>query len=162
MFSLIPWKKRSSDMKVAHDRDDWQLSLSRFRDEFESLWDRFLGDWDRELSLWGDDRQIGFSGGLEDKENEYLFHANLPGFEPNEIDVNVTGNTLQVKAEHKQEKQGKNGGSSYRYGSFQRYFTLPQGVDSQKIDAKYHSGVLEVHLPKTEEAKGKRIAVNAS
>jgi len=68
--------------------------------------------------------------------------------------------TLEVKAEHKEETKGKES-SSCRYGSFRRQFTLPHGVDEQKIDARYHNGVLEVHLPKTEEAKGKRIPVIA-
>jgi HSP20 family protein len=162
MFSLIPWKKRSSggNVKVWRDREDEFYPMVRFRNEFESLWDRFWNDWSRGLSRWEDDFHVGFDGGLQNKPNEYVFQAELPGFEPDEIDVKVSGNTLTVRAEHKDEEQGKDGGS-YRCGSYQRYFTLPHGVDEQKIDARYHSGVLEVHLPRSEQAQGKRITVNA-
>jgi HSP20 family protein len=158
MFSLIPWKKRNQggNVKVWRDREDEFYPMTRFRNEFESLWDRFVKDWSR----WEDNLPMGFDGGLLDRPNEYLFQAELPGFEPDEIDVKVSGNTLCVRAEHKDETDDKEG-ATYRYGTYQRYFTLPSGVDQEKIEARYHSGVLEVHLPKNEKAQGKRIPVNA-
>ena len=162
MFSLIPWKKsRSTDIKVRPEREEEYFPLARMRDEFDALWNRFLSDRGRGLSLWDDDFRFGSSGGLEDKESEYVFHADLPGLEPGDIDVKVSGNTLTVKAEHKEEKKSKEG-TGYRYGSFHQHFTLPYGVDGQNIDARYRNGVLEVHLPKTEQAKGKRIPVQAT
>jgi len=159
MFNLIPWRKRNQggNLKVWHDRDE-SYPLAQFRDEFDSLWNRFVSDFC--LARW-DDWGMDFRGGLEDKPNEYVFHAELPGFEPDEIDVKLSGNTLMVRAEHKEEAKEKDS-SSYRYGSYQRYFTLPVGVDEEKVDARYHSGILEVHLPKTERAMGKRIPVTAA
>jgi HSP20 family protein len=176
MFNLIPWKKRGGNVAVRRDASlgDWQYQwdrdvhpLARLREEFDTLLTRFFDD------RWWEDR-FGPSNllseshpgwnwdlGWEDKENEYVFQAELPGFEPEDFEVKVSGNVLMVRAEHKDEKQDKDGGSSYHYGSFSRSVTLPRGVDSQKIDARYHSGVLELHLPKTEEARGKRIEVKA-
>jgi HSP20 family protein len=158
MFNLIPWKKRSNggNVSVRHD-DDISYPMSRLRSDFDALWKRFEEDWNRGLTSWGGTGFGRWNSDLEDKENEYLFHAELPGFDADEIDVKVSGNTLTVRAEHKEEEQDK----GYRYGSFQRYFTLPHGVDEGQIDARYHNGVLEVHLPKTEQAKGKRIPVTA-
>jgi len=163
MFSLIPWKKRDNggNVSIYRDRGEDLLPLARLRDEFDALWNRFLGDWNRGLSLWDDDFRFGVNSGLEDKGSEYVFHADLPGFEPSDIDVQVSGNTLCVKAECKQEKAEKEG-FRYRHGSFQRYVTLPYGVDDQKIDARYHSGVLEIRMPKTEQAKGKRVPVQVN
>lgn len=160
MFSLIPWKKRNNggSVKVWREPSEEFFPLSRIRDEFDELWDRLLGGWERGLRLWDEDFQFGLRSGLEDTEKEYVFHADLPGFEPSDIEVKVCGDRLEVRAEKKQEKQGADV-SSYRSASFHRCFTLPYGVDEQKIDARYHNGVLEVHLPKTEEAKGKRIPV---
>lgn len=89
-----------------------------------------------------------------------LSSAELPGFEPKDFDVKVSGNMLTVRGEHRHEEKEK-GSSRARYGQFCRTFTLPYGVDEQKIDARYHSGVLEIHLPKTEQAQGKRIPVQA-
>jgi HSP20 family protein len=162
MFSLIPWKKKNNNggnVSVWQDRPDDFPPLARFRNEFESLLDRFWNDWDV-LSRWEHGFPMKFREDLEDKPNEYVFQAELPGFEPDEIDVKVSGQSLSVRAEHKQQDQGREG-QSYRYGVYQRCFTLPQGVDESKIDARYHNGVLEVHLPKTEQAQGKRIPVHA-
>ena len=89
-------------------------------------------------------------------------HAELPGFEPEDFDIKVTGDMLTVRAEHKDEKKEKNGGSSYHYGSFTRSFSLPHGVNEQNIDARYHSGVLELRLPKTAEVCSKRIEVKSA
>lgn len=163
MFNLIPWKKHSNggNVKLYEDRDKLSEPLALFRDEFNSLWNRFWGDWERGLPSNLFDRDFGVNEGLEDKENAYVFHAELPGFEPDEIDVNISGNSLVLRAEHKEEKKDKES-SSYRYGTYQRYFRLPQGVDTDHIEAKYHSGVLEVELPKTEEGKPKRIEVSAN
>ena len=172
MFNLIPWKKRSGNIAVrrdepmgelTHDYDRDFYPLARFREEFDSLMNRFfddrwLGDRFGNLPEWNWNWDLGW----EDKGNEYVFHAELPGFEPEDFDVTVSGNVLTVRAEHKDEKKEKNGGSSYRYGSFSRSFTLPHGVDKEKIDARYHSGVLELHLSKTEEACGKRIEVKSA
>jgi len=159
MFNLIPWKKNpGGNVQVRPAREEEAFPLGRLRDEFDALWNRILGDWGHGLSLrdqaWG----FGLHSGLEDKETEYVFHVDLPGFEPGEIDVSVSGTTLTVKAEHQEEEHG----GGYRCGSFQQHFTLPRGIDDQRIDARYHAGVLEVHLPKTETARGKRISVQAN
>lgn len=71
-------------------------------------------------------------------------------------------NQLVVKAERKETQNGKNG-SSYRYGKFQRTIPLADGAELDQIDARYHSGVLELHIPKGKEAQNtKRIAVKAA
>jgi HSP20 family protein len=162
MFNLTPWKKQSNggDIKVRNNRERRFEPLALFRDEFNSLWDRYWGDWDREFGMSGQAPSFGLNERFEDKENAYVFQADLPGFDPDEIDVKVSGTSLVVKAERKDEQKDKER-SSYHYGSFQRYFQLPQGVDSESIEAKYHNGVLEVHLPKTEEDRPKRIPVKA-
>jgi HSP20 family protein len=175
MFHLIPWKKRNGNIKVRHDeptrdfeREDYPLA--RLREEFDSLMARFFEDrWfgDRVFgdlpSLWDDARfDWNWDMGWEDTEKEYVFHVELPGFEADDFDVKVSDNVLTVSAEHKDEKKVNKGGSSYRYGSFSRTFTLPHGVDENKIDARYHSGVFEVRLPKTEETRGRRIEVHSA
>lgn len=171
MFSLTPWKKRSS-IKVRHDEPrpmtDWGYSpLARWQTEWDSWMDQLFSD-----SLWPDWpalRQWDLSSvsrwdwdfGLEDAGDEYLARAELPGFEPEDFEVKVSGNTVTVRAEHRDEKKSKRA-SGYRYGSYCQSFTIPQGVDTERIDARYHSGVLELHLPKSEQARGKRIEVKSA
>ena len=166
MVSLIPWKKKNN-LNVRREgelvpksfiEDNEFYPMARFRRDFDQLWNRFWDDWGG-LSEWRGSG--GWNFDLDDKENEYLLHADLPGFEPDEIDVSVSGNVMTVRAEHKEEDKSKNG-SSYRYGQFYETFTLPSGVLSDKIDARYHNGVLEVHLPKSEECKAKRITVRSA
>lgn len=146
--NLIPRKSaRGGDVGI-RERD--RLPAMQLRDEFDALWDRFL-DESRHLSTRVD---------FDDNENEFVLRAELPGYDPDELDVKVSGNVLTVRAEHKEEK--KEGEGSYRrHDSFYESFTLPQGVLTDKTDASYRSGVLEVHLPKSEECQAKRIAVKA-
>jgi HSP20 family protein len=143
---LIPWKRNEGELKVEHDNNP----LTRFRQEFDDLWDRF----------WSDSNLMSSGVDMDDNDKEYVVRAELPGFSPAEIDVKVSGNVLTLSAEHNEEKSEENG-RYRRSGSFHRSFTLPQGVLTEKIDADYHNGVLELHLPKSEESKPKRIAVKA-
>jgi HSP20 family protein len=155
---LVPWRKKGNELK-AHNHP----SLSHLRSEFDQVWDRFWDDWSTGgLSKWEDgSRMLGAHVDLDDEEDEFVLRAELPGFEPNDFDVKVSGNVLTLKAEHKEEGKEKNG-SYRRYGSFYESFALPQGVQADNIGATYHSGVLEVHLPKSEQCQGKRIEVKSS
>lgn len=167
MVNLVPWKKKNSvkvnrgngGLSRQRHQDDFH-PMARFRQELDQLWDRFWDDWGENALMNG-----SFGGGwnldLEDQENEYILNADLPGFEPDEIDVSVSGNVMTLRAEHKEETKDKNK-SSYRYGSFYESFTLPSGVESDKIDAKYHNGVLNVRLPKSEDCKAKKIVVKSA
>jgi HSP20 family protein len=82
-----------------------------------------------------------------------------PGFEVEDFDVSVAGTHALVKAERKESHNGKNGSSS-RYGRLERTFALPEGVEADQVEARYHSGVLELKFPKGKHAaNAKRIAV---
>jgi HSP20 family protein len=90
-----------------------------------------------------------------------VLRADAPGFEPDEFDVQISGNQLILKAEHKEEQvEGETRG--YRYGRLYRTVPLPAGVVEDKIAATYRNGVLELHLPKGEQAKGRRIDVKGA
>ena len=160
MFSLIPWKKKhiGGRINVWQDRPSEFYPMTRFGSGFNSLLDQFWDDGD--MMPWGEQFERTFRDGFEDKPNEYVFQAELPGFEPEAIDVKVSGNSLSVRAEHKDEAKGQEG-EAYRYGMYQRSFALPADVDGANIEASYHNGLLKVRLPKMEQAKGKRITVNA-
>jgi HSP20 family protein len=158
---LIPWKRqKGGELKVRHENDP----VARLREDMGGLWNRFWDDWrSGGLSLWDDSRWLGSRVDFDDNEKEYRLRAELPGFEPGDFDVKVSGNVLTLQAEHKEEGKAKKGNGSYRrYGCFYESFTLPKGVLPDQIDARYHSGVLEVRLPKSEECRGKRIEVKSA
>jgi HSP20 family protein len=90
--------------------------------------------------------------------------AELPGVSIDDVDVSVENGVLTVAGEKKQEWQGGGEGSGFhvlerRFGRFERRFTLPRSVDSDKVSAHFDHGVLTVALPKVEKAKPRRIEV---
>ncbi len=149
--SLIPRKRE----RVAKELIPWtERPFGLMRREFESLFDRFLGELPLLPTLW----EPTWGLETEETEKEYIVRAELPGFELTELVVGVNGELLTVRAEHKEEKKVK-GEEEARYGEFKRTVRLPPGVEKNKIEARYHSGVLEIHLPKGPEAVGRRIEV---
>jgi HSP20 family protein len=97
-----------------------------------------------------------------DRENEVVVRAEVPGMSKEDIDISVLGNTLTISGERKSEEEVKEDDYYYcesSYGRFQRDISLPQGVKAEDIKASYKDGVLEVILPKKEEAKPKKIEV---
>jgi len=100
---------------------------------------------------------------MKEDDNQFLLHLDIPGMERKDLDISVTGNTLTVKGERKEEENKKGKGYFYserRYGSFQRSVELPTEVDADKVAASYKDGVLELVLPKSEKAKPKQIKVD--
>jgi HSP20 family protein len=115
--------------------------------------------WRGEMS-WGKTPAVD----VVNKEKAYEITAELPGMDESNIDVKFSDGTLTIKGEKKEDKEEKKKDyylSERRYGSFQRSFAVPDGVDSDKIDAQFKDGVLTVTLPKTAEAQKseKKIAI---
>jgi len=101
-----------------------------------------------------------------EQSDKYEITAELPGLDEKNIEVNLSNGSLIITGEKKEEKEEKDANyhmSERRYGSFQRSFRLPDGVDSEKIEASFKNGVLTVSLPKSENAKkATRIDVRAA
>jgi HSP20 family protein len=98
-------------------------------------------------------------------DNELVLKADVPGVELKDIDIQIENGTLTLKGERKFEKEEKNKGFhrlERSYGSFIRYFTVPETVDSENVKAEFQHGVLTVTLPKKEIAKPKAIKVQIS
>jgi len=104
MFNLIPWKKnKEKGRELVRHRDH---ALASLRDEVDSMFDRFLTRWHEPFN-----REFGlthFPGlEMEDNDQEVVIKAEVPGFDSGELDVQVSGNRLTVKAEHKDEKNAR-------------------------------------------------------
>ena len=129
--------------------------LARLRNEMESLFDRFLPSW------WSEERWFRPAWEMEEGEKEFVVKAELPGFEPAEINLEMVENELHLTAEHKEEKAAKekNGGTFRRHGRVDYRMTLPPDAAAEKLEAFYRNGVLEVHVPRKPEAQGRRIEV---
>ena len=151
MFGLVPSRRESRSGGSLLRRTDPLLQL---RGEFDNLFDRFFGSWPTAFAAedWGMD--------MENRDKEILVRADAPGFVPADFDIQVSGNVLTIQAEHKVEK-GKKNGHFFSDRQFTRTVTLPAGVAADKVEAHYRNGVLELHLPKTEQAQAKRIEVKS-
>jgi HSP20 family protein len=132
-----------------------------FRGDMDRLFDRFstgfgLPSWPRAFDI---EPAATFSVPAVDvaeTDKGYTVTAELPGMDEKDIDVSVTGDLLVIKGEKKQEKEEKNKNyylSERSYGAFQRSFSLPAGVDRDKIAAEFAKGVLTLTLPKSAEAQ---------
>jgi HSP20 family protein len=109
----------------------------------------------------------GFMPAFEVREcrDEYLFRADLPGVNEDDIEVNVTGNRLTVSGKREAEQRHENErfyAYEVQYGTFSRSFTLPEGVEINQVKADLRNGVLTLHVPKKAEAQPRRIPLGGT
>lgn len=101
---------------------------------------------------------------IKETENGYLIRADVPGVDPNEIEVHFENGMLTLKGEKEMSK--KDTKDDYMrversYGSFVRRFSMPDAVDSDNISAKCTHGVLEITVPRSNNARAKKISVSS-
>jgi HSP20 family protein len=143
MFELIP-RFRSIVSRPERDIFDWAFDGFDLPEIFRS------------------EKGVTPAFDISETDKEIHVKAELPGMDPNEIEITLTGDLLTIKGEKKEEKEEK--GQNFhrrerRYGSFSRSFRLPVEVKADSINAGYKDGVLTVTMPKAEEEKARRIEV---
>ena len=129
--------------------DDFRVGTLR------SPFERSLFDvdpfWRTEIS-WGKAPAVD----VAETDKAYEVTAEVPGMDESNIEVKLADDILTIKGEKKEEKEEKKKDyyvSERRFGSFQRSFTVPAGVDTDKIEANFKNGVLTVKLPKGAQAQ---------
>ena len=99
---------------------------------------------------------------LVETADDFVLRADLPGLTQDDVKIELEDSTLTVSGERKSEQVDKQAGY-YRveraFGSFSRSLTLPKGVDADAVTASFDNGVLEIHIPKPEERKPRRIEI---
>jgi len=99
---------------------------------------------------------------VSESEDAYFLSVDAPGMKRDDIKIEVTGNLLSITGERKREyHEDRRHMRSRSYGQFTRTFTLPEAVDSARIEANFEDGVLEIAVPKTEKAKPRKIEVQS-
>ncbi|HUU03171.1 MAG TPA: Hsp20/alpha crystallin family protein [Myxococcota bacterium] len=132
--------------------------LSPFGREMDNVFDRFFD------SPFFDVRPTVVAPALEVTENDEAFSVQLElaGVDEKDVEITLTEGTLLIKGEKKEENREQKGTcycSERSYGAFERAIAVPSNVDGDKVAAKYKNGVLEVTLPKLEEAKPRRVEI---
>ncbi len=102
---------------------------------------------------------------LVENANGYVVHASLPGFKPDEVQVHVTGDTLTIRGEHREEPQTNEQNQQYlmrerHMATVYRSITLPAPIDADKAQASYEHGVLTLTLPRAQSAQPKQIPIS--
>jgi HSP20 family protein len=152
------WRSFRNEVERLFDRFDRGMELPSVRRMFEL---EPFGKYEKAFDL-----NVPAADFIED-DKAYKITAELPGLDEKNIEVSLSGRQLTLKGEKRQEKEEKNRNyylSERSYGSFQRSFSLPEGVDPDKIAATFDKGVLTVTLPKTAEAQKqqKKIEIKAA
>lgn len=147
MFALQPWTRRTSMAR--------ETPFGWLPEEFGNLFRPFaLTLPEFEMPEWPE----RFAITTEEKEKEFVMRFELPGFAPEEVKVELTGEELTVEAEHKEAAE-KGTEKTERVSRAKRVITLPPEVEPEKLEATYRHGVLEVHLPRKAEVEARRIEV---
>ena len=102
---------------------------------------------------------------VTEKQDNFVVKASVPGIKPEDLDITVMGEMLTIKGEMKSDEEKKD--ERYhlrerRWGSFSRSVTLPAPVKADAVQAEYNNGVLTLTLPKSDEARPKRIAIQGN
>lgn len=144
-MALVPWRPFDE--------------LSTLRREMDRVFERVFGEFpslERPTLAWTPRLDV------TETRDSVLIKAELPGLEAKDVDVALSGDTLTIKGEKKQEREEKD---EYHhlveraYGSFARMVRLPAPVAADKVKATFKNGVLTVTLPKTEEARQRAIPI---
>ncbi len=165
---LIPWRGKASDREG--DLPVRQAALSRVHSDIDRLFGRFFDEpflaegWlPAQLGSWSG----AWSPSIDVSEGEdaITVRVELPGVDPKDIDVSLSGDALTVSGEKREETEERREGyyhAERRFGSFRRTVPLPAPVDEEKIAAEYDKGVLTVRVEKSAAAAARRIPIQVA
>ncbi len=174
MLNLIP--RRKTGMAPARRGgettmfEEFPKLFQRMRNEMMEAFDRMNEEWPMAfpvMALPTMEKEWKWGVEMKDEPAAIIVKAEAPGFEAGDFNLEVRGQELILRAskkttkEEKKEKEGK----EYHEEEVKEYYEavmLPAEVNAEKVEAKYHQGILTVTLPKTEKGKGKAIPVTSA
>jgi len=136
-MSLIPWKP-FSDLDKFFGDDDWLLPVFPRMDMTKPAMD------------------------LKETDKEVVAEVEIPGFDPEKVDVSVEDGVLRVKGSMDEKKEEKDKGywrKEIRTGSFERMVRLPVAVKEDAVEATYEKGVLKIVMPKAEAKPSSKVKI---
>lgn len=143
----------------------WTPETDVYRSRFDRMFNQMLQD------IWGGragSEEFGsrtWMPAVDVKESQeaLMFAFELPGLKKEDVEITVENNVLTVHGERKFEKETKKGEEYHRleraYGAFSRSFTLPTGVQTDRVEANFADGILSITLPKQENARPRKIEI---
>ena len=152
--------------KVRSNDDHPFYSLQK---DMNNLFDNFFRGIDFSPRGFAVDGMGGFMPSVDVKENEkeFIIKAELPGVDEKDIEVTVTNDAVTIKGEKKEEKEDKDKSYYYMersYGSFSRVIPLEAEIESNKAEARFKNGILDIKIPKNQTTKerGTKVPINTA
>ncbi len=143
-------------------QQDFDRMMERFQRDFDEFW-RIPRMWRHGLSMMPFKKgMITPSVDLEDRDKDFRLAVDLPDFKKEDIDIEVTDNTVTIRAEKRTAEEEKNKSYVRRERTAQTYYRridLPEKIDSNQAQANLNNGVLEITLPKKEPKEKKKLAI---
>lgn len=142
------------------ERWDPAREMSDIQREMNRLFDGFFG---RPLTAQTVERQWMPAMDVHETKDDLVVALEVPGVEEKDVDVSITGDVLTVRGERRPRPELKDERLHWMesvHGKFERMVTLPVRVQTDKVRATYHAGILEIRLPKAEEVKPKQVKIN--
>ena len=149
-MSIVRYRQRPSELAL--------------QDEIKQVFDRFFGQEDTDASAVVTAQWVPRVD-IKEEAGRFVIYADLPGIDPQDIEVQMDKGILSIKGERKSESTTETERFSRverRYGSFHRRFALPDSADPEGVTADGRNGVLEIVIPKRAETTPRRIQVGAS
>jgi HSP20 family protein len=158
MSQTLPERRRSQSEL---ERFDPFGEFEQVTDRMRRLLDRTFGD------VWGARMPLERGGwspvaDIEEKDDQYVVQAELPGVKPEDVNIELIGNELSITGEVREEqREGVVRRRMRRYGRFDFRVALPNQPDANKVDANLEDGILTVRVPKAEKAQRRQISVKS-
>lgn len=141
----------------------YHFELKPFR---KNTWNSH-SEWDKELEKFFDTftktDYIAPAVEVFDEEQNYCISMDVPGLKKEDLEIEMKDNQLHISGERKSTRvadKDKVLRTERRYGKFSRVFNLPKNINSDKIEARFENGVLDIILPKEEKSEGKKILIS--
>ena len=138
-------------------------NLLGFRDDVDRLFDSLFQSRNPSGAEWP--TTFAPAVDVEESRDEFVLRVDLPGVDPKDVKVSLLGDVLTIRGERKQQGEQKNQNVhrlERRYGSFERSFRLGVPVRADQVKASARDGVLEIHVPKADEARTREIEVQVA
>ncbi len=148
-MAMIPWKKETSRDPLVNLHQEMDRWFQDFFGNDRNLLATSMSDITPAIDIW-------------ETKDALCAKIEVPGLDPKDIEVNVSGDVLTISGEKKKEELTENDNYIYqerRYGSFRRTFRLPSWANPEKVDASHKNGTLEFSIAKKETAKPKNVQV---
>lgn len=146
---------------VPATRSAFQPFRSLFsRNMFDDFFDRYMNEQSGEMS-----QLMNVSMDVAETDQSFEVKVDLPGINPDDVDIQIDNNTLTIRGQRNEESEEKNEEKQFhrieRYiGSFARSVVLPNSINEDETAAEFKDGVLKIVIPKTDDAKPRKISIN--